>query len=74
MIPQLETLNSQRFFYMNESGIEGVGFNGKLWRWGSVEVSLPLMGFYKNITNLNNIFSIDSFFSNLTFFVHRMYF
>ena len=59
---------------MNESGIKGVGFNGKLSKWGSDGVSLPLMGFYKNITNLNNIFSIDSFFSNLTFFVHRMYF
>lgn len=30
MVPQLITLNSQRFFYLNESGDEGVGFNGKI--------------------------------------------
>lgn len=45
MILQLITLSFQRFFYLNESGIEGVGFNGKLLRWGSVEVSLPLLRF-----------------------------
>ena len=43
MILQLITLSFQRFFYLNESGIEGVVFTGKLWRWGSVEVSLPLL-------------------------------
>lgn len=45
MIPQLETLISQRFFYLNESGDKGVEFNGKICRWGYVEVSLPLMMF-----------------------------
>jgi hypothetical protein len=48
MILQLITLSSQRFFYLNESGIEGVGFNGKIWRWGKVEVSSPLMGILIN--------------------------
>ncbi|MDB0007094.1 hypothetical protein N9E30_03990 [Flavobacteriales bacterium] len=43
MILQLITLSFQRFFYLNESGIEGVGFTWKLWRWDSVEVSLPLL-------------------------------
>ena len=43
MILQLITLSFQRFFYLNESGIEGVGFNGKLWSRVSVEVSLPFM-------------------------------
>ena len=46
MIPQLETLISQRFFYLNESGDKGVEFNGKICRWGYVEVSLPLMRIY----------------------------
>ena len=46
MISQLITLSFQRFFYLNERGIEGVGFNGKIWRWGYLEVSLPLMENY----------------------------
>lgn len=46
MILQLITLTFQRFFYLNESGIKGVGFNGKLLRWGYVEVSLQILEIY----------------------------
>jgi hypothetical protein len=72
MVPQLITLISQRFFYLTEKVLKGVGFIGNYWIRGNDEVSLPLLRFNIYITNLNNIFSVDSFFSNLTFFVDRM--
>ena len=44
------------------------------WGWGEYGTIGELNWFYVNITNLNNIFSIHPFLSNLSFFVDRMYF
>ena len=49
MIIQLITLSFQRFFYLTEKVLKGVRFNGKLLRWGKVEVSLLFMEILKNM-------------------------